>query len=264
MSAGMRHALCFSIIMSKQMTFSRRPCRALCGALLLIVLCGLGQSALASAVTRPEQLIDATRDFLEREVADYLQRSQIQARHAVEVNRLDPRLRLSLCDAPLSTRLESPAQPIGRTTVRVSCEGSAPWSVFVPGQVRLFRDVVVAKRPLKRDAVLEEDDIALVERDVSLLNQGYMTSFDQLIGNKLSRSALPDQVIPPTYISQAEVIRKGDQVVITAKSSSINVRMPGEALTNGALGSQVRVKNQRSGRVLKARVIGPGQVEVAM
>lgn len=246
------------------MTFYRRPCEALYGAFLLIVLCGLGQSALANTVTRPEQLIDATREFLEREVADYLQRSQIQARHAVEVNRLDPRLRLALCDAPLSTKLESPAQPVGRTTVRVSCGGSAPWSVFVPAQVHLFREVVVARRPLKRDAILEEADIALAERDVSLLNQGYMTTFDQLIGNKLTRSALPDQVIPPTYVSLAEVVRKGDQVVIIAKSSSISVRMPGEALTDGALGSQVRVKNQRSGRVLKARVLGPGQVEVAM
>ena len=260
----MRHAPCFVMTMSEQMTFFRRSCEALLRALPLLVMCGLGQMAQATTVTRPEQLIDATREFLEREVADYLQRSQIKARHSVEVNRLDPRLRLAPCDAPLSTKLESPAQPVGRTTVRVSCKGSAPWSVFVPAQVHLFRDVVVAKRPLARAAIIGEADIALAERDVSLLNQGYLTSFDQLIGNKLTRSAQPDQVIPPTYISLAEVVRKGDQVVITAKNSSINVRMPGEALTDGALGSQVRVKNQRSGRVLKARVTGPGQVEVAM
>lgn len=250
--------------MSKQMTFFRHPCKAICHAFLLPALCGLSPFADSASVTRPEQLIDATRDFLEREVNDYLQRSQIQARYEIEVNRLDPRLRLADCDEPLSTKLESPAQPVGRTTVRVSCEGSTPWSVFVPAQVHLFREVIVARRPLARESVIEQADVTLAERDVGLLTQGYMTAFDQVLGNKVTRSALPDQVLPPTYISAAEVVRKGDQVVISAKNPTINVRMPGEALSDGALGSQIRVKNQRSGRTIKARVTGPGQVEVAM
>lgn len=250
--------------MNTQMTVFRHPCKVLIQAILIPILCGLGQLADAASVTRPEQLIDATREFLEQEVDNYLQRSQIQARHEIEVNRLDPRLRLASCDQPLLTKLESPAQPVGRTTVRVSCTGTAPWSVFVPAQVHLFREVIVARRPLARDTIIEQADVALAERDVSLLNQGYLTAFDQVLGNKVSRSALPDQVIPPTYISAAEIIRKGDQVVISAKNSTINVRMPGEALSDGALGTQIRIKNQRSGRTIKARVIGPGQVEVAM
>jgi flagellar basal body P-ring formation protein FlgA len=250
--------------MSRLTTFFRHPCRALYQALLLPTLCGLSQFADSAGVTRPEQLIDATRTFLEREVTDYLQRSQIQARYEVEMNRLDPRLRLAACDQPLTTKLESPAQPVGRTTVRVSCEGTSPWSVFVPAQVHLFREVIVARRPLTRDSVMEQADVTLAERDVSLLTQGYLTAFDQVLGNKITRSALPDQVLTPTYISAANVISKGDQVVISAKNSTINVRMPGEALSNGTLGSQIRVKNQRSGRTIRARIIGPGQVEVAM
>lgn len=246
------------------MTFFRRPCKGLFRAILLPLLCALGQFAESATVTRPEQLIGATRDFLEREIADYLQRSQIQARYQVEVNRLDPRLRLALCDKPLTTKLESPAQPVGRTTVRVSCEGSAPWSVFVPAQVHLFREVVVARRPLQRNSTLEAADITLAERDVGLLNQGYLTALDQALGSKLTRPLQPDQVLPPSHVSPAEVVRKGDQVVISAKNPTINVRMPGEALSDGALGSQIRVKNQRSGRVIRARVTGPGQVEVQM
>ncbi|AHL75026.1 flagellar basal body P-ring biosynthesis protein FlgA [Stutzerimonas stutzeri] len=246
------------------MTFFRRPCNTLFRAILLPVLCGLSQFADSASVTRPEQLIDATREFLEREVTDYLQRSQIRARHEIEINRLDPRLRLAACDRSLTVKLESPAQPVGRTTLRVSCEGAAHWSVFVPAQVHLFREVIVARRPLARESIVELADVALAERDVSLLTQGYLTAFDQVLGNKITRSALPDQVLPPTYISAAEIVRKGDQVVISAKNSTINVRMPGEALSDGALGTQIRVKNQRSGRTIKARVIGPGQVEVNM
>ncbi|MDP2243823.1 flagellar basal body P-ring formation chaperone FlgA [Pseudomonas sp.] len=232
---------------------------------VLPALLALGYSPVApAAATTPEQLIGTTQSFLEQAVVDYLQRSEIQGRHEVQINRIDPRLRLPLCDKELTTTLESPAQPIGRVTMRVRCDGSSPWTVFVPGQVRLFREVVIAIRPLKREAVLSEMDVSLVERDVGLLNQGYLTGLKQALGKKLTRPLQPDQVLAPANVEQAEVIRKGDQVVISARSGNMSVRMPGEALSDGAIGKQISVRNQRSKRVVKARVIGPGQVEVAM
>ena len=68
----------------------------------------------------------------------------------------------------------------------------------------------------------------------------------------------------PLHLQQAEVVSKGDQVVISAASASINVRMPGEALANGAPGEQIRVRNLSSSRVIRARVKAPGQVQVDM
>ncbi|MNI79624.1 flagellar basal body P-ring biosynthesis protein FlgA [compost metagenome] len=73
-----------------------------------------------------------------------------------------------------------------------------------------------------------------------------------------------DQVITLVNLEQAEVISKGDQVVIIARSGTLSVRMPGEALSNGGMREQIRVKNLNSKRVIKAQVIAPGQVEVAM
>lgn len=237
--------------------------RTLLGALCAFFWLG-HNPATATAVTLPEQLIGVTQSFLELTVEDYLQRSEIQGRPEIQINRLDPRLRLPLCDKDLTASLESPAQPIGRVTVKVRCEGTSPWTVFVPGQVRLYRDVVIAIRPLKRESVLGEADLSLVERDVGLLNQGYLTSLEQALGKKLTRTLLPDQVLAPLHLQQAEVVRKSDQVVISARSGTINVRMPGEALSDGAPGEQIKVRNLSSQRVIRARVIGPGQVEVAM
>lgn len=232
---------------------------------VLPALMALGYSTLTTAsVTLPDQLIGETQRFLEQAVEDYLQRSNIQARHEVQINRLDPRLRLPLCDQPLTTTLETPAEPVGRVTMRVRCDGAAPWTVFVPGQVRLYREVVTLVRPVKREGVLGEADIMLAERDVGLLNQGYLTEIEQAIGRKATRAMQPDQVLAPVHIRQAEVIRRGDQVVISARSGGINVRMPGEALSDGAIGKQISVRNQRSQRVVRARVTGPGQVEVSM
>lgn len=229
-------------------------------ALLVLGYCPL----LWANATGPAQLIGAGEIFLEQAVSDYLQRSNISGRHEIQINRLDPRLRLPLCDQELLTSLESPAEPIGRVTLRVRCDGSAPWTVFVPGQVRLYREVVTASRPLKREAVLTEMDLAMAERDVGLLSQGYLTTLQQAVGKKLTRALIPDQVLAPVHVQLAEVIRKGDQVVISARSGGISVRMPGEALSDGAMGKQISVRNLGSKRVVRARVTGPGQVEVAM
>jgi len=252
--------------MNAQMTIIRRAmAKSLRRLAVLPALLALGYSTLTTAsVTLPDQLIGETQRFLEQAVADYLQRSAIQARHEVQINRLDPRLRLPLCDQPLTTTLETPAEPVGRVTVRVRCDGTSPWTVFVPGQVHLYREEVTVVRPIKREGVLGEGDLTLAERDVGLLNQGYMIDLEQALGRKTTRPLQPDQVLSPTFIRQAEVIRRGDQVVISARSGGISVRMPGEALSDGAVGKQISVRNQRSQRVVRARVVGPGQVEVSM
>jgi len=209
-------------------------------------------------------LIGVTQGFLEFTVEDYLATSQTEGRYEIEVKQLDPRLRMPMCDKELTASLESPATPIGRVTVKVRCEGASPWTVFVPAQVRLFREVVTTTRPLKRAGIIEPGDVVLRERDISSINQGYFTSVDQAIGQKLTRPTVADQVMTLVHLEQAEVVRKGDQVVITARSGTLSVRMPGEALSNGGLAEQIRVKNLNSMRVIKAQVTAPGQVEVSM
>ncbi|CAK16561.1 flagellar basal body P-ring formation chaperone FlgA [Pseudomonas entomophila] len=244
-------------------TFFRRLTHLLTGSLAAMCLLAPGVRTLADAFTLPEQLIGVTQGFLEFTVEDYLATTQTQGRYEIQVNTLDPRLRMPLCSQQLDASLESPT-PLGRVTVKVRCDGTAPWTVFVPTQVRLLREVVVMTRPLKRESVIDQGDVALRERDVGTLTQGYLTQLEQAVGMKLVRPTVLDQVLTQQHMEQADVIRKGDQVVIVARSGSLSVRMPGEALDKGGMEAQIRVRNLNSKRVVKARVTGPGQVEVAM
>jgi len=216
------------------------------------------------ASTSVEQIIDTAHTFLEQETQNYLANSNIDARHEVSIGRLDSRLRMAACDQPLTASLENPQQPAGRVTLRVRCDGSAPWSIFVSGQVNLYRDVVVATRPIKRNSIIQTGDITLAERDVGNLKQGYLLSLDSVAGSLATRGLQHDQVVSPNQIRPPEAVKRGEQVVITAVSGSVRVRMPGEALSDGAIGEQIRVRNLRSQRIIHARVIGPGQVEVSM
>jgi flagella basal body P-ring formation protein FlgA len=53
-------------------------------------------------------------------------------------------------------------------------------------------------------------------------------------------------------------------VVIRAQTGAVNVVMPGEAMADGVPGEQIRVRNLRSQRIIKARVVEPGAVQVTL
>ena len=60
------------------------------------------------------------------------------------------------------------------------------------------------------------------------------------------------------------MIKRGESVVMTAKSGALQVRIQATALTDGHAGEQISVRNKQSKRVVEARVIGPGKVSVVM
>lgn len=213
-----------------------------------------------------DQLIGTTTAYLEDKVSTHLAGNTQEARYEINVNRLDPRLRLPLCPADaVSAQLESPEVPLGRVTVRVSCDSSdVRWRLFVPASVDLFQQVVISRRSLARHTVISPEDITLRERNVGQLSGGYLREPEQAIGLRVRRPIPADSVLSPNQLEQDETVKRGDRVVISAANSRVSVRMPGEALESGATGSQIRVRNTRSDRIIRARVLGPGQVEVGM
>lgn len=247
-------------------TFSRQPLRQALAQLscVLALIAGAYPAHATNAVTTTEELIGAVEAFLEQAMVEYLLSHDIQGRYDITVNNLDTRLKLPLCNQSLSVRLETPSDPIGRVTTRVRCDGNSPWTVFVPAQIRLYQSIVITSRPLSRLSVISSADVSLVERDIAQLPQGYLTSLEQALGKKLTRQVNAQQALSPNHLQALSMINKGDQVVITARSGSVKVHMPGEALANGAAGEQIQVRNLRSQRVVRARVVAPGQVEVAM
>ncbi len=247
-------------------TFSWHPLKPLYFLSKAIFPCVLLFTATGSAHAESiqQQIIGTSTAFLEQISAQYLEDNHIIGRHTVKIGRLDPRLRLPQCSIPLQASLESPAQPIGRVTVRVRCDSNAPWTIFVPAHVNLYRNVAIALRSMPRNSIVQAADVQLSERDVSSLRQGYILDLENVIGKKLTRPVQPSRVISANSLKAAAAIEKGDAVVISAHGNSMSVRMPGIALEEGAIGQQIRVRNTRSQRIVHARVTAPGQVEVAM
>ncbi len=180
----------------------------------------------------------------------------------IEVGRLDQRLRLRQCDAPLQAFAVGHRPSIGATSVGIRCDDHKPWTLYVTAQVVVFGDVVVAAHAVSRGEELRPGDLRLQRKDLSKLAYGYLTQLQSATGKVLKRNYLSDQVLQPDQLRAPKLVKRGQQVTLHAEAGGIEVRMTGTALSDGAAGDRIRVRNSRSNRVVEGEVVAEGVVKI--
>ncbi len=179
----------------------------------------------------------------------------------VQIHRLDSRLRLARCEVPLSVWKPRGYTSAGRLTLGVRC--AAPvWKLYVPVRLERRLKVVTTTRPIATGATLEADDLELRGQNVASLRDDYFTSVEDLIGQKARQSMRAGAVPGQRNVRHADLITRGQKLIIEATDGSVGVRMQGEALQNGREGQRIRVRNLSSQRVIEARVVGRDRVRV--
>ncbi len=197
--------------------------------------------------------------------AEAFARSQFRAEAPapeVRAGRLDPRLKLSRCDRPLEAFLPQGGRRTGNIRVGIRCPGSRPWSIYVPVNVRVFDQVLVAGRALARGQALRPKDLQTARREVTRLRQGYLRPGDSVTGLVARRPIPAGAVLTPEQLRPPRLVRQGDDVVILARTGNLMVRMMGKALMDGAAGDRVRVRNHSTKKVIHGIVTAKGVVRV--
>ncbi len=216
--------------------------------------------SLANASMAQETLQEQIRTVVVEFVAD--QTRQYTASPRIKVGRLSPRLRLRRCDEPLTAFQPPGSRLLGNTTIGVRCSGHSPWTIYVPVQVQLFQPVAVAGRALARGDIIREGDIKMVERDLGALKMGYIVDREQPVGMVVKRRIGVGTLLTPQLLEAPRLVRRGEQVTIIAESGGLEIRATGKALTDGAQGDRIRVRNIRSKKIIEAIVVDPGVVKV--
>lgn len=231
------------------------PLRA--ALLPLVLVCAPAAAADDDAIQDPESIRETARQF----AAGMVAAERGAAR--VEVGTLDRRLRLPRCDKPLTAFLSPGSRNATRQSIGVRCEGTAPWSLYVPATIERPAHVVVTTRPVPRGQVIGEDDVRLAERDLGTLHRGYLTDPAQAVGQRAERDLPGDEVLVPGNVGKPSVIKRGAEVTIMAADELLDVRVSGVALASGGLGERIRVRNTSSKRELDAVIIGEALVQVS-
>lgn len=185
------------------------------------------------------------------------------SRYEVNLTPPDPRLRLTPCGLPLLTEMRG-NRSFGRVTVNVRCPDTAGWSVYLTGEVKAHAKVVLAARPLPRDAVIGPQDVTLAERELGELAWGYINDMQAVIGRRLRRPLPAFAAIAPQALERQPRVRRGQNVTVLARANGIEVRTSATALADAAVGDRVRVQHSVSRRLIEGVVTPAGVVEVGL
>jgi len=220
---------------------------------LLLALLGVAWSTLAAPLSEADVRGQAEH-FVQQHYAAPGSRIEVASEP------LDPRLHLADCAVPLSASLPGGDRVTPRLSVLMRCPTAKGWTVRVPLTLHVWRQVLVASRPLLRGDGIVATDVHAEERDITGLPYGYIDSLDQVAERSLSRRLSAGSVLTPGALGGRQMIRAGDHVQLLAELGGIAVRAEGIALGSGDSGARLRVRNGSSGRVVDAIVRAPGVV----
>ena len=182
-------------------------------------------------------------------------------RSEVEAGAIDSRLRFPACGTPPAAEVDL-SRGSGRYSVKLSCPAPSQWSLYVPVEVRVFRDAVVANRAMNRGDIVGPDDVRLEERNVLAPGANGLTRLEDVIGFELRRAIQPNGMVPDSAVISPLVVRRGDRLQISAHAGGITVGAAAEALRDGRKGERIPARNIQSKRVVEVIVTGPGRGDI--
>ena len=120
------------------------------------------------------------------------------------------------------------------------------------------RITVVTSQLLRAGTVLTADMLRLVDVPALGVDSQLVSSFKDVEGGELVRDITAGTPIRASDVRRALMVKMGQSVMLTVSQGSgfaITARV--EALQDGRMGEQVRLKNPESGRILSGIVTGP-------
>jgi flagellar basal body P-ring formation protein FlgA len=169
---------------------------------------------------------------------------------------MDPALRLPRCAQPLQ------ASASGPRTALVRCPDAPGWRVYVPVQSHREADVVVLAAAASPGVPITSQQLIVQRRDLATLT-GTAFNDPAALAGRVPRRLLAAGTVPTEAdFAVGATLRRGDPVVLVARSGGVEVRMQGRALGSAQAGGRITVENTASRRILRGQLGADGTVEV--
>ena len=128
-------------------------------------------------------------------------------------------------------------------------------------RLRAEAEVLVAGRDLAKHTVLTAADYRRELREVTgeeILTPPVPGAY------RTVRPVRAGRILSARDLEPAPIVSKGSKVRIIARGRALFAAVDGLAQEDGGLGQEIAVKNIESGKVIRATVSGPGEVEVGL
>ncbi len=179
----------------------------------------------------------------------------------IEVRKLDNGRLVPICEGNLNLTVAS-GKIRKNNTIKAQCiSATTPFTLYIVVKAIVKRPFVTVVNQTPKDTILEKSNLTLDYLDKYLDRGNNFTDINQLIGIKTKRNLRPGQ---PIQKNQVCVVCNGSLVTIEAANEQISVKTDGEALQDGTFHDKIRVRNLKTGKVVRAIVINPNLVRITL
>ena len=201
---------------------------------------------------------------LKQDIASFLAMEYEQIEHEridINVGNLDPRLKLSSCEHAIVYTIQDQTGLGGNINVRAQCKTGQPWSVHVPAQVAIYRQIPLAQRDIARGEQISQDHITSGLVNISSIRQTFLPDENAIIGKEAKRNISMGEPFKTSLLDAPTAVKRGEMVTLESMAGSIKVSSTGTALADGRIGQTIRVRNNSSERIISGVVMSQGLVQ---
>lgn len=161
-------------------------------------------------------------------------------------------------------RLDVPKRPNGPGKVSYKLavieQGTAEKAFWGSARVTVYKDAVVALRPMKGKTLIAREDVKLARVELVEAAESF-SSIEEVAGMVAKRPISAGAVIKKGYVKEEAVIKRGEKVTVNIEGPSIRIKSKGVAAQDGHIGAVVTVRTA-SGKDVAGEVTGPGEITV--
>lgn len=164
----------------------------------------------------------------------------------------------------LDVSLATPNKDSGNIELVVSARSNMIpfFKTSVIFKVRVFENVVVAKRKIERHKRINKEDLFIGKREITGIQGSSFSSTDDLTDKVAVRTILPNTIITEKEVETPPTVKRGDVVKLFIEADNFNIVTKGLAQETGRTGEVIKVKNLSSKKILYGKIVDPERVQI--
>ena len=123
----------------------------------------------------------------------------------------------------------------------------------IPKETNTIFKIIKLKKSLEKNDIIQLNDIQTV-----IVEKRHQTSFfsdkNELVGRKLKKNLKLGQILHPRHLFENFDVYNGDIISIVSNLGNVSVTVSGEAQDSGNLGDLIKVKNLKSGKIVRGYI----------
>ena len=147
-------------------------------------------------------------------------------------------------------------------TIKVYVNGALFRRAICYYELHVYGTMLIAAHDLRLEKVLTPADVRVEEHEVESSAARYLSDPSAVAGRVPTRILRGGTPITEDLLQNPVVIDVGSPVLIVSNHGGIQVNVDGIALQKGRVGKIIRVRNAKSSKIMRARVIDAATVEL--